>query len=66
MSTRLKATILLALGLLRMTGDTFDAPWLFGIGALSAASPAPRVFTTVGTMEPFSTRLLPRVGRGPR
>jgi hypothetical protein len=41
-----------------MGGDTLGVFWLTGIGAVTAASPAPKVFTTVGGMEPFSTRFV--------
>ena len=47
---------LLALGLLQMTGSVTGIAALRGIGAASAASPAPEVFTTVRGLETFSTR----------
>lgn len=48
--------LLLLLGLLRMAGDAFGSFELFGLGFASAASPAPKVFTVVGDMEPFANR----------
>ncbi len=54
--TRVAAYGLLALGLLQMLGSITGVAALRGIGAASAASPAPRVFTTVRGLETFSTR----------
>ena len=53
---RRAALLLLVVGLSRMAGDVLDLWWLAGLGAATAAAPAPKVFTTVGDMEPFSTR----------
>jgi len=50
------ALVLLAVGLLQMTGDIFDLPALKGIGAATVASPAPKVFSAVRGLETFSTR----------
>src|SRR5438034_916622 len=50
------ALVLLAVGLLQMTGDIFDLPALKGIGAATVASPAPKVFASVRGLETFSTR----------
>jgi hypothetical protein len=50
------AAALLALGLLQMAGDAFDIAALRGIGLATAASPAPRVFTSLRGLETFSTR----------
>lgn len=50
------AIALLVVGLLQMTGDLLDQPWLKGLGAATAASPAPRVFSSVRGLETFSTR----------
>ena len=50
------ALVLLAVGLLQMTGDVFDLPALKGIGAATVASPAPKVFSAVRGLETFSTR----------
>jgi hypothetical protein len=46
---------LLVLGLAQMTGDLLHVPWLRGLAAATAASPAPKVFTNHGDREPFST-----------
>jgi len=53
---RVAASALLALGLMQMLGDLTGVAALRGIGAASAASPAPRVFTTVRGLESFSTQ----------
>jgi hypothetical protein len=53
---RIPAAILLLLGLLQMTGDIVDIPVLQGIGAASAASPAPKVFSSSRGFETFSSR----------
>lgn len=53
---RIAAYGLLALGLLQMLGSITGIAALRGIGAASAASPAPKVFTTVRGLETFSTR----------
>src|SRR5712691_6455142 len=50
------ALVLLAVGLLQMTGDVFDLPALKGIGAATVASPAPKVFSAVRGFETYSTR----------
>src|SRR5947209_11953259 len=50
------AGALLALGLLQMTGDVFHLPKLKAIAAASAASPAPRVFSSVKGLETYSTQ----------
>jgi hypothetical protein len=47
---------LLLLGLAQMAGSLAGIEALRGIGAASAASPAPKVFTTVNGLETFSTR----------
>lgn len=49
---------LLALGLLQMAGDVLGCTALKGLGTASAASPAPRVFTSVRGLETFSTRFV--------
>lgn len=51
-----RALLLLALGLLAMIGDLTGSNVLKGLGLATAASPAPKVFTCIGSMEPFSTR----------
>lgn len=49
------ATALLALGLLQMAGDIAHLPVLQAFAAATAASPAPRVFSSVGGLETYST-----------
>lgn len=53
---RTAAVILLVLGLMQMAGDVFQVPALRGLGAASAASPAPKVFSAVRGLETHSTR----------
>lgn len=48
--------VLLAIGFLQMTGDLLHLPALKGIAAATAASPAPKVFSSVNGLETFSTR----------
>lgn len=50
------AALLLAVGLISMTGDLLRFPALKGIGAATSASPAPRVFSAVNGYETYSTR----------
>ena len=50
------AVLLLALGLTQMAGDVFHSPLLKGLGAASAASPAPKVFCAVRGYEAYATR----------
>lgn len=47
---------LLAIGLLQMAADLFRVPTLKGLAAATAASPAPKVFSSVRGLETFSTR----------
>ena len=47
---------LLIIGLLQIAGDLLRLPALKGIGAATGASPAPKVFTAIRGMEPYSTR----------
>lgn len=47
-----------ALGLAQMAGDLLGMPTLRGIAAATAASPAPRVFSTVRGLETFSSRFV--------
>lgn len=49
-------TGLLALGLLQMLGDVLGLPALRGLAAATAASPAPKVFSTVQGLETYSTK----------
>ena len=57
MSTRpkLAAPLLIAIGLLQMAGALGGVTALAGIGAAWGASPAPRVFSSVGGLETYST-----------
>ena len=50
------ALALLALGLVQMAGDLTGQSWLKALGAMTAASPAPRVFSAVKGYETYSTR----------
>ena len=50
------AAALLALGLLQMAGDVFRFLPLKALGAATAASPAPKVFTSLRGLEAFSSR----------
>lgn len=54
---RIAAYGLLLLGLLQMVGSLTGVAALRDIGAASAASPAPSVFTTTRGLETFSTRV---------
>jgi hypothetical protein len=47
---------LLALGLLQMTADLFHLRSLKGLAAATAASPAPKVFSSVHGLETYSSR----------
>jgi hypothetical protein len=47
---------LLALGMLQMTADLLHLPTLKGVAAATAASPAPRVFSSVRGLETYSSR----------
>lgn len=47
---------LLVLGLLQMTADTLHSKGLKGVAAATAASPAPKVFSSVRGLETFSSR----------
>jgi hypothetical protein len=50
------AVALVVLGLMQMSGDVLGVPALKGVGMATAASPAPRVFSSVRGMETYSTR----------
>ena len=50
------ATVLLSIGLLQMAGDVLHLPVLKALAAATAASPAPRVFSSVQGLETYSTR----------
>lgn len=65
MSRRLAPLVLLALGLLQMTGDALEhlgatrlGPAVKGLAAATAASPAPKVFSAVRGLETYSTRFV--------
>lgn len=58
MTPRTAAAFLLIVGLMQMAGDVAGCSVLKGLGAMSAASPAPRVFSTVRGLETFSTRFV--------
>ncbi len=49
------AAALLALGLLQMAGDVAHLPMLKAFAAATAASPAPKVFSSVRGLETYST-----------
>lgn len=49
---------LLVLGLLQMTGDTLHSKALKGVAAATAASPAPKVFSSARGLETFSSHFL--------
>ena len=49
------AAALLGLGLLQMSGDVIGVPALKGLGMATAASPAPRVFSSIRGLETYST-----------
>ncbi len=50
------ALALLVVGLLQMTGDALGIPFLKGLGAATAASPLPKVFSDVRGLETFASR----------
>lgn len=49
------AALLLCIGLAQMVGSVFDIAPLKGLATGTAASPAPKVFTSIKGMETFST-----------
>jgi len=53
---RKAAVALLCLGLLQMAGDLLSLPSVKAIAAATAASPAPKVFSSVRGLETYSTR----------
>ncbi len=53
--TTLATTALLMLGMAQMTGALLDLPALKGLAAMTAASPAPKVFSSAKGLETFST-----------
>jgi hypothetical protein len=54
--SRLAGAGLIVLGLAQMAGDLLGALPIEGLAAATAASPAPRVFTAIRGLEPYSTR----------
>jgi len=52
---RLATLLLIAIGLLQMSGDILHLPRMKGLGAATAASPAPKVFSAVRGLETYST-----------
>lgn len=53
---RVAAGCLIALGLLQMTGDLIGSVEVKAVGAMTGASPAPRVFSAVRGWETYSAR----------
>lgn len=52
---RVRALVLLAVGLLAMAGDLLGNDALYGLGLATHASPAPKVFTAREGLEGFSS-----------
>jgi len=52
---KLAALALLIVGLMQMTGDLIGWPALKAVGAVTVASPAPKVFSAVRGLETYST-----------
>ncbi len=55
MKDKLAALALLSVGLMQMTGDLIGWPALKAVGAVTVASPAPKVFSAVRGLETYST-----------
>ena len=53
---RKSVIVLLAVGLAQMGGDLLHVPPIKGVAAATAASPAPKVFSSVRGLETYSTR----------
>lgn len=53
---KIASAVLLVVGLMQMAGDILNVPALKGLGAATAASPAPKVFSAVAGLETYSTR----------
>ena len=51
-----RAAVLLALGLLQMTGDLLGLPFLRNVGKATAVAPAPKVFCAVDGYEAYATQ----------
>ena len=56
MNYHIPAALLIALGCVQMAGDLSGRPELKAAGAATQASPAPKVFTSQGGFETFSSR----------
>lgn len=56
MKIKVAAAFLLAVGLLQMAGDLVGVAALRGLGAATAASPAPKVFSAVEGLETYSSK----------
>ncbi len=56
MNYRAAAAVLIALGCVQMAGDLSGRPDIKAAGAATQASPAPKVFTSQGGFETFSSR----------
>ena len=56
MKSTLAAAALVVVGTLQMIGDVANAPAIKAAGAISHASPAPKVFTAQSGFETFSSR----------
>jgi hypothetical protein len=59
------ALLLLLVGLAQMTGELLQTPRLKEVGALSVASPFPKVFTDFDGLEPFASAFTLDVEIGP-
>jgi hypothetical protein len=59
------AIFLLAIGLLQMAGDLTGIAAVKGIGAATAASPAPKVFSAVKGLETYSSRFFIECAHSP-
>lgn len=53
---KLKAFFLLMIGLLQMSGDLFQIPFVKAVASAIGASPAPKVFSAVNGYETFSVK----------
>jgi len=53
---RKSVIVLLAVGLAQMGGDLLHVPPIKGVAAATAASPGPKVFSSVRGLETYSTR----------
>jgi hypothetical protein len=53
---KVKAALLVALGLAQMLGDVIGSPSLRGLAAATGASPAPKVFSAAQGLETYSSK----------